>query len=47
MMITPMNFSTPLFSVFVYIFHNLETSSKNLPIVNSKLIKKIQPLIFP
>ena len=24
--------------VFVYIFHNLETSSKKLPIVNSKLI---------
>ena len=40
MMITTMNFSTPLFSVFVYIFHNLETSSKKLPIVNCKLIKK-------
>ena len=24
--------------LFVYIFHNLETSSKKLPIVNSKLI---------
>ena len=25
-------------NVFVYIFHNLETSSKKLPIVSSKLI---------
>ena len=42
MMITTMNFSTTLFPVFVYIFHNLETSSNKLPIVNSKLNSKFK-----